>query len=123
MKTRTSRQILSTTRRAVFLFSVFALYLMMAAGVAQLQTKNPYEMEKLLRVVQLNALPTTEVVQAIQQRGVDFQVTSDVESQFRAAGARPEVIGAMRENYRAPSRAPVVRNPTTSPSPSPSKPP
>ena len=91
---------------------------MMTASVAQLQTKNPYEMEKLLRVVQLNALPTTEVVQAIQQRGVDFQVTSDVESQFRAAGARPEVIGAMRENYRAPSKAPVVRNPTTTTSPS-----
>jgi len=113
MKTRMSRQTLSTARRAVFLFSVSALSVMMTASVAQLQTKNPYEMEKLLRVVQLNALPTTEVVQAIQQRGVDFQVTSDVESQFRAAGARPEVIGAMRENYRAPSRAPVVRNPTT----------
>jgi len=122
MKTRMSRQTLSTARRAVFLFSVSALSVMMTASVAQLQTKNPYEMEKLLRVVQLNALPTTEVVQAIQQRGVDFQVTSDVESQFRAAGARPEVIGAMRENYRAPSRAPVVRNPTTSPSTSTSKP-
>ena len=118
MKTQVSRQTLSTARRIVFQFSLSALSVMMTAGIAQLQTKNPYEMEKLLRVVQLNALPTTEVVQAIQQRGVDFQVTSDVESQFRAAGARPEVIGAMRENYRAPSRAPVVRNPTTSPSPS-----
>lgn len=116
MKTRMSRHTLSTTRRAVFLFSVSALSIMMTASVAELQAKNPYEMEKLLRVVQLNALPTTEVVQAIQQRGVDFQVTSEVESQFRAAGARPEVIGAMRENYRAPSRPPVVKNPTTSPS-------
>src|SRR6185369_10785847 len=64
--------------------------------------------------------PTTEVVQAIQQRGVDFQVTSDVESQFRAAGARPEVIGALRENYRPPSRPPVASNPA--PPPSTSKP-
>lgn len=118
MKTRMRRQKISKTRRAVFLFSMSALAVMMTATVAELQTKNPYEMEKLLRVVQLNALPTTEVVQAIQQRGVDFEVTSDVESQFRAAGARPEVIGAMRENYRAPSRAPVVRNPTTTTTPS-----
>jgi hypothetical protein len=118
MKIRLNKVTFSPAQRVVLLFSVFSLSVMMTASVAQLQTKNPYEMEKLLRVVQLNALPTTEVVQAIQQRGVDFQVTSDVESQFRAAGARPEVIGAMRENYRAPSRAPVVRNPTTSPSPS-----
>ena len=118
MKIRLNKVTFSSAQRVVLLFSVFSLSVMMTASVAQLQTKNPYEMEKLLRVVQLNALPTTEVVQAIQQRGVDFQVTSDVESQFRAAGARPEVIGAMRENYRAPSRAPVVRNPTTSPSPS-----
>src|SRR6185436_3633703 len=118
MKIRLNKVTFSPAQRVVLLFSVFSLSVMMTASVAQLQTKNPYEMEKLLRVVQLNALPTTEVVQAIQQRGVDFQVTSDVESQFRAAGARPEVIGAMRENYRAPSRAPVVRNPTTTTSPS-----
>lgn len=118
MKIQLNKVTLSPAQRVVLLFAVSALSVMMTASVAQLQTKNPYEMEKLLRVIQLNALPTTEVVQAIQQRGVDFQVTSDVESQFRSAGARPEVIGAMRENYRAPSRAPVVRNPTTSTSPS-----
>lgn len=118
MKIRLNKLTFSPAQRVVLLFAAFSLCVMMTASVSQLQTKNPYEMEKLLRVVQLNALPTTEVVQAIQQRGVDFQVTSDVESQFRAAGARPEVIGAMRENYRAPSKAPVVRNPTTTTSPS-----
>ena len=118
MKIRLNKVTFSPAQRVVLLFAAFSLCVMMTASVSQLQTKNPYEMEKLLRVVQLNALPTTEVVQAIQQRGVDFQVTSDVESQFRAAGARPEVIGAMRENYRAPSKAPVVRNPTTTTSPS-----
>jgi hypothetical protein len=114
MKTRLNKVTLSAAQRAVFLLAVSVLFVMMTADVAQLQAKRPYEIDKLLRVIQLNALPTTEVVQAIQQRGVDFQVTSDVESQFRAAGARPEVIGAMRENYRAAPRTTVARNPATS---------
>ncbi|MFY9574985.1 MAG: hypothetical protein WAV20_26580 [Blastocatellia bacterium] len=82
--------------------------------VARLQAKQPYDKDKLLRVVQLNALPTSEVVQAIQQRGVDFQMTSQLESQFRGAGARPEVIDAIRVNYRAAASAPPPSNPPPS---------
>jgi len=88
----------------------------MTAIVAEMQAKQPYDKDKLLRVVQLNALPTSEVVQAIQQRGVDFRVTSDIESQFRGAGARPEVIDAIRGNYRGASSAPPSSSPTTPPS-------
>jgi hypothetical protein len=89
------------------------LFAMMTVGHAGMQAKQPYDRDKLLRVVQLNALPTTEVVQAIQQRGVDFQMTSEVETQFRGAGARPEVIDAIRGNYRAaPSSPPRTSSPT-----------
>ncbi|MEK6322329.1 MAG: hypothetical protein AABN33_11655 [Acidobacteriota bacterium] len=88
------------------------LFAMMTIGVAAGQAKQPYDRDKLLRVVQLNALPTSEVVQAIQQRGVDFQMTSEIESQFRGAGARPEVIDAIRSNYRAaPSNPPRNSSP------------
>ena len=94
---------------------LFALFAMMTASVVEMQAKQPYDKDKLLRVVQLNALPTTEVVQAIQQRGVDFRMTSDVESQFRGAGARPEVVDAIRGNYRAGAGSPPPSNPPNNP--------
>jgi hypothetical protein len=83
---------------------LFALTVM---GLTTMQAKQPYDKDKLLRVVQLNALPTSEVVQAIQQRGVDFQMTPETESQFRAAGARPEVIETIRGNYRPATGTPA----------------
>ena len=88
--------------RAIVAVAASILFAMISVGVAGGQAKQPYDRDKLLRVVQLNALPTSEVVQAIQQRGVDFQMSSQVEAQFRGAGARPEVIDAIRSNYRAP---------------------
>jgi len=90
---------------------------MMLTTVGHPQAKRPYEKDKLLRVVQLNALPTTEVVQAIQQRGVDFKVTSDVESQFRQVGAPSEVIDTIRTNYR-PVTISSPSTPSTTPAPS-----
>lgn len=109
--------------RAIVAVAASILFAMISVGVARGQAKQPYDRDKLLRVVQLNALPTSEVVQAIQQRGVDFQMSSEVESQFRGAGARPEVIAAIRSNYRAaPSTPPRTNSPanTTPSSPRPS---
>jgi hypothetical protein len=93
---------IKTNRPVVFLAALLALATMVA-GIAATQAKRPYDKSTLLKVVQLNALPTTEVVSHIEQRGVDFQVTSDIESEFRGAGARPEVINAIRANYRGAS--------------------
>jgi hypothetical protein len=85
-------------------FNIFAMAILLAllsSSAAHLQTsKNPYDKERLLKVVSLNALSTTEIVQAIEQRGVDFQMNANVEAEFKQAGARPELIDAMRRNYR-----------------------
>jgi len=93
------------------------LLAMTSVRVVEMQAKRPYDRDTLLRVVQLNALPTSEVVSAIQQRGVDFQMTSDLESRFRDAGARPEVIEAIQSNYR-----PAVSSPAHNASPTTSRP-
>ena len=77
------------------------LLAMTSVGRVEMQAKKPYDRDTLLKVVQLNAIPTSEVVEHIQQRGVDFRMTGDTESQFRTAGARPEVIEAIQANYRA----------------------
>jgi hypothetical protein len=110
---------LSSKRHGAFrtLLAVFAAFLfaMMIANIAEMQAKQPYDKDKLIKVIQLNALPTAEVVQAIQQRGVDFRITSDIESQFRGAGARPEVIEAIRANYRGPTSPPPNNSPSNPP--------
>src|SRR6185436_7328713 len=104
----------SATTRVIFAAAASIIFVALTTSVAEMQAKQPYDRDKLLRVVQLNALPTSEVVQAIQQRGVDFRMTTDVESQFRGAGARPEVIDAIRGNYRGA----VVSSPPPSNQPS-----
>lgn len=101
--------------RAVIVTAATILAALVIAGVADMQGKKPYDQGTLLRVVQLNALPTSEVVEKINERGVDFEMTPQIESQFRGAGARPEVIDAMRSNYReatAPPPENTTRNKT-----------
>lgn len=93
--------------RVIAVTGVFILVALMTADVARMQGRKPYDQGTLLRVVQLNALPTSEVVEKINERGVDFQMTSQIESEFRSAGARPEVIQAMRSNYRSATAPPA----------------
>jgi hypothetical protein len=76
-----------------------ALLLTSVFTMAQSQ-KPPYDKERLLKVVKLNALTTQEIIDAVNTRGVDFRTTSDVESEFRQAGARPELVEALKKNYR-----------------------
>lgn len=112
------------TRFSTFIrFSTFGaavfLFVMMSWGAAEMQAKNPYDKERLLKVVRLNALSTQEVVQAVQQRGVDFQVTPGIEAEFREAGARPELIETLKTNYRpasAPARPSNTERPGARPS-------
>jgi hypothetical protein len=79
------------------------LCLVVVGASALAQNRTPYDKERLLKVVRLNALSTQEVIQAVEQRGVDFQVNGPVEGEFRSAGARPELVDAIRRNYRAPA--------------------
>ncbi len=81
---------------------LFAVLLLVAifANHATAQNKAPYSKEKLLDIIRLNGLSTEETVSYITKRGVDFQLTSVIEREFAAAGARPEVILATRANFR-----------------------
>lgn len=67
---------------------------------AQTAASNPIKRDSLLEVLRRNLLSTRDLVKRIEQRGVAFQLTSEDEAQFRQAGARPEVLAAVRENYR-----------------------
>ena len=92
--------------RFLTVFGASLLVALLTAASALTQNKTPYDKDRLLRVVKLNALSTQEVIQNVEQRGVDFQTTAAVEGEFRQAGARPELIEALRRNYRAPAAPP-----------------
>ena len=84
-----------------------------APGALQAQGKKPITKEGLVKAIQLNGLSTRELVQQIQLRGVEFQLTPELEGELRGAGARPEVVEAARANYRAPVAARPASNKNT----------
>lgn len=69
-------------------------------GASRAQVKKPISKDGLVKAIQLNGLSTRELVQQIQLRGVDFQLTREIEGELRSAGARPEVVEATRAGYR-----------------------
>jgi hypothetical protein len=117
MRTRNRRH-LQIHRNSTFIrrFTIIATALLLAllmGDAAHMQTsKNPYDKERLLKIVSLNALSTSEIVKAIEQRGVDFQMNAEVEAEFKQAGARPELLDTMRRSYR-PMTPPQRRFQTT----------
>lgn len=95
------------SKAAVFVFIIAVS----ALGVAAQYKGNPVKKEKLVSVLRSHQLQTREIVSVIQSNGVDFEVTPADEQELVAAGARPQVIAAAKENYRAPV---VAKNTTTS---------
>jgi len=95
--------------------AITCLLVLFAAGSLLAQYKgNPVKKEKLLSVLRSKQLQTREIVAVIKSNGVDFQLTSAAEGELTAAGARAEVLSAIRENYRQPSRSnPVASSKTT----------
>src|ERR1700674_1933397 len=98
------------------LIGAFAIvvFTVLAHGFAQSQANVPYDKERLLKVVRLNALSTKEIVQAIQRRGVSFELTPEVEAEFRVVNAPQDVIDTLRANYRPASAPPATHNPPSS---------
>ena len=64
------------------------------------QSKKPISQRGLTEALSIGGLTTSELVQQVEQRGVDFRITSQSETELVAAGAQPELIRAVRLNYR-----------------------
>jgi hypothetical protein len=90
-------------RRSGFFAAVLACCFLLATLVSSsqhAQAKKPISKSGLLEAVKLNGLSTQELIERVQQRGVNFQLTEQDVAEFQAAGARPELIEAVRANYR-----------------------
>jgi len=101
-----------STSRVVRAALASALLVALAAtaaftSAALAQTKKPISKSGLINSVRINGLSTRELIQQIERRGVDFQMSASDENELRGVGARPEVIEAARVNFR-PAAAPAV---------------
>jgi hypothetical protein len=69
----------------------------------------PATKDGLIKALRSHQFQTRDFVNLIQNNGVDFQVTPDVEQELVAAGARPQMIAAAKSNYRAPAVATTTK--------------
>lgn len=107
----------------IFCQSVFSLVCLSApAGLSARQTSSdaPVKKDKLVKVLRSKQYQAREIAKIIAEQGVDFQLTPDVQAELVGAGARPEVLEAVRRNYRAapianiPKKAAASINPLSS---------
>jgi hypothetical protein len=90
------------------LAGLLLLFLSLAsAGLGQTNGKAPISKKGLVDALHIGALSTSELVAIVQQRGVDFQVNAEDETELRQAGAQPALVEAARKNYRAVAPAPA----------------
>ncbi len=83
--------------------SVFAVLFLIAAAPHDVEGQpagDPVKRDRLVKVLRSKRFQTRDIVQIIRENGVDFRVTSDVQNELVAAGARPAVIEAAKNNYR-----------------------
>jgi hypothetical protein len=111
MRTQKNR----VSNRVAFI-ALAACAALLSAGAAATQTKKPITKQGLVNAVKINGLSTRELVQQIERRGVDFEVTASDESDLQSVGARPEIIAAARSNYR-PAATPAAATPRVSATP------
>lgn len=110
-----------TTRKHIFSFLVMlslaasATLFSFICVTAQDATVLPFRKDTLLRLVQSKQYKTDNIIKAVETKGVDFTLTDSVAAEFRAAGAFPELLEAIRNNYRPTTTADNGRNnnPTT----------
>jgi hypothetical protein len=93
---------LSSGRAPLVALAVIVAALLFSAPAQMQSAKKPITRKGLIESVKINGLSTAELVQIIQRRGVDFEMTADAEQELRSVGARPEIIETARANYRAP---------------------
>lgn len=91
--------------RLAGLFGALLLIIFTCLDVAAQYKGSPVKKDKLVTVLRSRQLQTREIVKVINSNGVDFQVTDLIAAELTGAGARPEVIAAAKDNYRAPAVA------------------
>lgn len=85
------------------------------------QSSRPITYKGLVDSLKTHGLTNAELAKIIKSRGVDFELTSDKESELKAAGADAALLAAVRANYHAVEKAQPSESqpPSSQPPPSP----
>lgn len=89
----------------VVMTTVFALQIQ--AQEDQKAKSNPLKKSDLVKALESNSISTADLIERIQNRGVDFQITEAVEKELREAGANNQIINTVSENYTEPKKKSV----------------
>ncbi|MBI4874763.1 MAG: hypothetical protein HY822_09040 [Acidobacteria bacterium] len=96
-------------RNRPILTMLLALALFCAPGLglqtASAQGPKPITKQGLIDALRIGGLTLQELVQFVRERGVDFQVTPEVEAELRTAAAQRELIDAVRTSFRGAAQA------------------
>jgi len=88
-------------KKILFLCFVVGFALTSTDSIAQKKyIGDPVKKSSLIRVLKSKKYRTKDIIEIIQEDGVDFRVTPQVKNQLISAGARPSLVKAVRDNYR-----------------------
>ncbi len=80
--------------------AVAIIFLSLTDLNAQNYTGSPVTKARLIKAVQSKQFAVPTLVKQIRLSGTDFDITPSVERELLAARANPQIISAVRENYR-----------------------
>ncbi len=85
---------------------VVCALILAGTSIASAQYKGePVKKDRLINTLRSKQFQTRDIVQVINESGVDFRMTPAVESELTGVGARPAVIEAVRRNFRGGNRS------------------
>ena len=90
--------------RKIIGFIVFAVCINFAVFETNAQKKtyigDPVNQQGLVKVLKAKQYQTRQIIQVIVAHGVDFRLSSAVRKELAEAGARPDLLTAIEQNYR-----------------------
>jgi len=88
---------------------------LLLCAAASAQTSRPITYKGLLNSLKTHGLTNAELTQIIKTRGVDFELTSDKESELKTAGADTNLLAAVRANLHSAGVAATANGGTQTP--------
>lgn len=96
--------IIKNLKKYMNFFLMGGLILLCSVSIsAQKYTGSPVTKVRIMRVISSKEFSLPNIIQVINEHGVDFKMTSAVEEEFLAIKTRPQIIEALKNNYRAPA--------------------
>ncbi|MCS7027096.1 MAG: hypothetical protein NZV14_20055 [Bryobacteraceae bacterium] len=78
----------------------------LALALLEASTSPPFTQQTLQEMLRTKKISPRQLVHSVRDRGVDFQLTQEIELELRKAGASADLLLAIQQNYRGTSILP-----------------